>query len=521
MAENIIKKVVLVIMDGWGYAPSWGGNAISSARTPNFDFFWKNYPHTLLHASGSYVGLTRNERGNSEVGHLNLGAGRIVFQDKTYIDQQLKIDKLKDNFAIQTLIKKIQKENGNIHLMGLVSDGGIHSHIDHLIVLLKFFAQNSFFKDRVYVHVFTDGRDSPTHEAINTLSKLIKTMKDLGIGKIATVSGRYYAMDRDNNWDRTKMVYDVITDGSGNVASSALGAISGAYARNESDEFVSATVIKKDNKPVGTVKDNDGLIFFNFRSDRARQLTMSFTKKNFKYFNRKTIINNLFFINLVPYGIESDFGIEGIYSMFDQTGQFQGLSETISKNNLSQLHIAETEKYAHVTYFFNGGIEKPNSLEDRIMVLSPKVNTYDQYPQMSAEQITNRLISNSKKNNYSFVLVNYANADMVGHTGNYRATIVACEMVDRQIGKLVNVLSDEQTIFIVTADHGNAEQMTNPKTGKPDTEHTSNLVPCIIIKPRWYNMDDLKTNMKLANIAPTILDMLGIEKSQDMQEGLF
>lgn len=522
MVNQSIKCVILIILDGWGYAPSWGGNAISEARTPNFDKLWRDYPHTTLHASGKWVGLSGNERGNSEVGHLNLGAGKIVLQDRSYINEQLTLEKLKKNKILNNLLAHVKKNNSSIHLMGLTSYGGIHSHIDHLVILLKYFSQFSEIKDRVFIHAFTDGRDSPTNEAISIFSKLKGIMKDLECGKIITVSGRYYAMDRDNHWERTEKVYDAITGGIGEVANSELSAISKAYTRGESDEFIKPTVIvNKDNQPLKTISSDDALIYFNFRSDRARQLSLAFAKKNFNKFRRKKIVTDLFFVNLVPYGIESDFETSGIYSFFKPEEDINSIAKIISENNLSQLHIAETEKYAHITYFFNGGIEKPYRGEDRILVSSPQVPTYDQRPEMSAPEVTKKLISACQKNNYDFVILNFANPDMVGHTGNYQATISACEIVDEEIGIIIKKLLDNETAIIITADHGNAEQMTNPRSGKADTEHTNNLVPLVIIKPKWYNIPYLKQDMKLANVAPTILKLLGIKIVEGMEEAVF
>lgn len=517
-----IERVILMILDGWGYAPSWGGNAISAAYTPNFDRLWREYPHSLVHASGAWVGLSGNERGNSEVGHLNLGAGRIVFQDKSYIDNELSIDKLSHNQTMAQILEYAQKNNSNIHLAGLVSYGGIHSHINHLTILLEYFSKFSHLKDKVYIHAFTDGRDSPTHEALATFSHLLEKINQFGCGKIATVGGRYYAMDRDNHWDRTQEAYDAIVSGIGEKEKNPLAAISSAYNHNESDEFITPTVITDDKGlPVTELRDNDIFIYFNFRSDRARQLTLALTKKDFNKFHRKKIVNKLFFVTMVPYGIEKDFDTSNIYSLFKQKEDNKCLSGIISENNLKQLHIAETEKYAHVTYFFNGGQEKPFLGEDRILVNSPRVSTYDHKPQMSAQEIAKKLIAANKSEHYAFSVVNFANADMVGHTGNYQATTLACETVDQEIGIIVKELLDDKTVIIITADHGNAEQMTNPQTGKADTEHTNNLVPLIIVKPKDYEIGQIKNDIKLANIAPSVLKILGIQKSKNMDEALF
>ncbi len=520
--DKSITRAIVVVMDGWGHAPSWGGNAVSEANTPNFDKFWRYFPRTTLHASGKWVGLSGDERGNSEVGHLNLGAGRIVMQDRSYLDTQLSLEKLKDNTIMNNLLSYIRKNNSDIHLMGLMSYGGIHSHVDHILTLLEFFSQFPDVKNKVYIHAFTDGRDSPTNDAISIFNTVENKIKELGCGKIVTISGRYYAMDRDNHWERTNMVYDAITQGIGNTATSSLSGISDAYKRGETDEFIMPTVVVDgDGNPIKTISDNDALIFFNFRSDRARQLTLAFTKKNFRDFRRKKIISNLYFVSMVPYGVEKDLGVMGIYSLFRPEEDKTSVAEVFAKNNLKQLHIAETEKYAHVTYFFNGGIEKPYIGEDRILVNSPSVSTYDKKPEMSASEITKKLIHSLDQNDYSFVILNYANADMVGHTGDYRAAIEACETVDRQIGIIFKEIMNDETVIILTADHGNAEQMTNPRTGKPDTEHTNNPVPCIILKPDWFQISTLKDDSKLANVVPTVLKMMSINKPENMEEPLF
>lgn len=520
--ENIVKQVVLIILDGWGYASSWGGNAIFEANTPVFDRLWREYPHTLLHASGEWVGLSGDERGNSEVGHMNLGAGKIVLQDSSFINKQLTTESLTQNKTLEKLITHVKNNNSNIHLVGLVSDGGIHSHINHLFLLLEYFSKYPELRNRIFVQGFTDGRDTPTRYALQLYSQLEEKMTQLQIGKIASICGRYYAMDRDNHWDRIQMCYDAMTSGVGRKTNNALSAISLAYTNGETDEFISPTIVVDDKQqPIAPINDNDAVIYFNFRSDRARELTLAIAANPFNKFRRKKICKNLFFSNLVPYGIEDKNELSNINTLFHPPVVKGSLAEILSSHNKNQLHIAETEKYAHVTYFFNGGVERPYFGEDRILVESPKVATYDMKPEMSANNITDNFIKQINKKEYDFVVVNFANTDMVGHTGNYRATLTACETVDKQLGKILEKIDLLVTTVIVTADHGNAEQMLNPRTGEMDTEHTNNMVPCIIISNEKISINQLNKNMKLANVAPTVLKVLNIAASSSMEEALF
>jgi len=520
--QDSIKQVILIVMDGWGIAPSWGGNAITQAYTPNFNNLWRTYPHTLLHASGKFVGLPGHESGNSEVGHLNLGAGKVVFQDVTFINEQLSEQSLDNNATIQELINHVLKFNSSINLMGLVSSGGVHSHINHLFILLKYFAKFPELKNRVYIHGFTDGRDRPMQEAIQVYANLIDSAKKIGCGKIATICGRYFSMDRDHHWKRIELAYDAMTSSIGNKFQNPLSAISQSYASGETDEFITPKIIVDENNiPVHSVSDNDALIFFNFRSDRARQITMAFNSVNFNAFHRKKIIQNLYFVSMIPYGAEKEIENSHIHSLFQPRTTSSSLAKIISENKLNQLHIAETEKYAHVTYFFNGGIETPYPGEDRILVQSPKVPTYDKKPEMSAEIITQKLIGQLKKKPYSFVVLNFANPDMVGHTGDYNATIKAIECIDREIGKIMKVVNLEDTVIIITADHGNAEEVFNPESGEIDTEHSANPVPCIVVCSKNLNIKELKNDMKLANVASTILYLLNLKIPDFMEEKLF
>lgn len=519
--KNKTMPVALIILDGWGYAPSWGGNAIAEASTPNFDRLWREYPHTTLHASGEWVGLTGHERGNSEVGHLNLGTGKVMMQDMTRINQNINNHKLDTNEVLIKLLNHVKKYNSNIHLMGLVSDGAIHSHIDHLFALLDYFAKHQDLAKRIFIHVFTDGRDSAPQDALTFISQLIEKSKQTGVGQIATISGRYYAMDRDNHWERIAPVYKIITEIHPSSTESALSAIGQAYNKGQTDEFITPIAIHNGEKTNITANDNDAFLFFNFRADRAREITRAFTQINLTEFKREKILKNIFFCTMVPFGVEEEFITCPIYALFKPADIQSCLAEILAKNNKTQLHIAETEKYAHVTYFFNGGQEKPFSGEDRILIPSPRIASYDMLPEMSASQIAKKTLDGISRKKYDFMVVNFANPDMVGHTGNYKAAIRACEAVDNEFNKIIEAIQKQNGVCIVTADHGNAEQMANPKTGEPDTEHTTNSVPCIIVHPKKNELGQLKNNMKLANVASTILDFMKIQKPDTMDEKLF
>lgn len=499
-----MKSLILIILDGWGVAPPWAGNAIFLAKTPYFDNLIKKFPHTTLSASGESVGLPGHERGNSEAGHLNIGAGKIVHQDVNHIFNLIKNGTFFKNPVIIDCIKHVKKFKSNLHLIGLVSDGGVHSHIDHLFSLLELCKKEGI--KNVFVHAFTDGRDTEPQKALSYIYQLERKLKTLKIGKIATVSGRYYGMDRDKHWDRTERAYRAIAEGNGPLKKTAASAIAECYSKDLIDEFITPSVIN----PVG-VKDGDGIIFFNVRGDRMRQLTLSFSEPNFNHFPVKKL-KNLSIVTFTWYG---DY-IPNTKFAFPPEKVQTPLASVISKENLYQFHIAETEKYAHVTYFFNGGKEKPFAREERLMVPSPKVPTYDLDPKMSAKEVTEETIKRIKLQKYSFVLVNFANPDMVGHTGNLEATVKAVETVDKCLESLVKTACEFKMDVLITADHGNAEQMVNPKTGEIDTEHTNNPVPFIII-PHLNNQNyQLRENGILADIAPTILQLLEIKKPSEM-----
>ncbi|MBU2595330.1 2,3-bisphosphoglycerate-independent phosphoglycerate mutase [Patescibacteria group bacterium] len=496
-----MKSIILIILDGWGYAPAWGGNAITESKTPNFDKLWKNYPHTTLQASGSYVGLPGHEMGNSEVGHLNLGAGRVVSQDIKRINKSIIEGNFFNNKVLLRAIQEAKRNNKKLHLLGLVSDGGVHSHIKHLYALLKLAQKEKL--SNVYIHLITDGRDSDPLSGITHLTHLVNKIKELDVGRIATICGRYYAMDRDSKFDRTNLAYEAIVMGVGQRADDPQHAISESYKNGISDEFIKPIILDKN----GLIEDGDSVICFNFRSDRARQITSFLVDKNFKKFRRKKILNDLFFVTMVPY-YDYDLGLP-IHPAFSPEVVKMPLAQVVSEANLKQFHVAETEKYAHVTFFFNGAREKPFEGEKRILIPSPKVPTYDLKPQMSAKEVTSETIKAIKSQKYGFILINFANPDMVGHTGVFEAAVKAVETIDESLGRLMEEIKKQKMNAIITADHGNVETMIDINTGEPYTEHTTNPVPFIL-----FNNDNLKIlpNAALSNVAPTILDLMDLKK---------
>lgn len=508
-----MRKVVLLIMDGWGLAPAWGGNAIEIAETPNIDSLWRKYPHLELKAAEEAVGLPIHEPGNSEVGHLNIGSGQIVYQNLPGISATIKDGIFFKNEIILAAIEHAKKHNSNLHLLGLVSDGGVHSHISHLFALLDLIKQNNF--NRVYIHVVTDGRDTDPMKALQYVESLNNKIKEIGIGQIVSIAGRYWTMDRDKHWDRIKKAYDVLTEGVGPVAENAQKAISENYRQNHTDEFIVPTVVQSANQPFVSLKDNDAVIFFNYRADRARQITTALTKNSFSGFHRNKFINNLYFCTFF---MEESMESPEIKPAFNLRKIDNTLAKILAQNNLKQFHIAETEKYAHVTFFFNGGLEKPYPKEDRTLVHSPKVATYDLKPEMSAQEIMKKTIDSL--GHYDFSVCNFANTDMVGHTGNIKATIRAVEKVDACVGEVVKAALKKNITVIVTADHGNAEQMINPNNGEPYTEHTINPVPFILCSEEDVLKRPLNNNLSVApalqNVTPTILDLMEIEKPQDL-----
>ena len=500
------KPVMLMILDGFGNAPKSEGNAVELAKKPNFDKLLKEYPHTNLNASGLAVGLPEGQMGNSEVGHLNIGAGRIVYQELTRITKSIEDRDFFENEALLKAINNAKDNNKALHLLGLLSDGGVHSHINHLKGLLQFAKEKGLQK--VYIHAFMDGRDVPPSSGKDFIIKTEEIIKEVGVGEIATISGRYYAMDRDNRWERVELAYNALVLGKGEEDTSAIKAIERSYAENKTDEFVLPCVITEDGKAKATIKDGDSVIFFNFRPDRAREITRAINDKTFDGFSRNTL--NLTFVTMTQY----DKTLEGVDVAFKPQTLTNTLGEYVSSKGLNQLRIAETEKYAHVTFFFNGGVEKENKGEDRALIPSPKVATYDLKPEMSAYEVTEELIKRLDSDIYDMIILNFANPDMVGHTGIIEAAIKAVETVDECLGKVVDkVLEKDGTIFI-TADHGNAETMVDFSTGTPFTAHTTNTVPFL-----WVSNNTSGKSLKegkLADIAPTMLNVLGLSVPSEM-----
>jgi len=505
------RCVKLVILDGWGHSPAWGGNAISEARTPNFDWAWRKYPHTTLEASGKYVGLPGDEMGNSEVGHMTLGAGRIIPQDISKINRAIKNRSFFENQQILDAIKHQKEKNSKFQIIGLLSNGGIHSHINHFYALFEMLKNENV--DNIYLHLITDGRDSPPTSAQTFVSKLINKIEDLDINdrvKIASISGRYYGMDRDNNLERTNLAYQAMVSGRGKKNKTALKAISKSYRGGVTDQYIRPTVINQK----GVVEDEDSIVFLNFRSDRARQLTSFFIDPDLKY-NREKFLKELFFVSMVPYQTYDQY--LPYRSAFPTKKIKKPLVKLIDEAGMRQFHIAETEKYAHITYFFNGMVEKPYKNEDRVLIPSPKVDTYDQKPEMNAKKVCDGLLKAEKSGKYRFTLVNFANPDMVGHTGNMKAVIKAVETVDKQLGRILENIGQNETILI-TADHGNAEEMIDRKTGQPHTEHTNNQVPFILFN---HSIQDLKSGGSIAGVANIIINELGLGIPKEIEDKNF
>ncbi len=518
----VLKKhpVVLVIMDGWGVAPPSRANAISQAKTPVMDKILATYPSMTLQASGESVGLPWGEVGNSEVGHINMGAGKIIYQDLPLINKAI-IDKtFYSNKALLGAVKQIKENNSSLHLMGLVSTGGVHSSLDHLFALLEF-CKNEKVK-KVYIHCFMDGRDTPPNSGENFITKLQAKMKELGVGEIASLSGRFYPMDRDNHWDRVEKAFNAMTKGEAeNKSANPLKAIKDSYEKKIFDEEMIPTVITKSGKPVALINEKDALVFFNYRADRAREITKAFVLPGFEKFERGEYMKGLYFVAMTEY--EGNLPVEVAFSQEEVS---EPLAKVISDQKMNQLHIAETEKYAHVTFFFNGGKEEPFPGEERVLIPSPSVSSYDQKPQMSCRQLTESLIKEINTGKYSFCVVNYANADMVGHTGVFPAIIKAIEAVDECLGALIDAVLALDGALLLTADHGNAEEKIDLQTGFLIKEHSSNPVPFIIIAKEWENhptalslgndLSSLTPVGLLSDIAPSILALMGIEKPKEM-----
>jgi len=501
------KPVVLMILDGYGLNDNCDHNAVCEARTPVMDQLMSQCPYVKGNASGLAVGLPDGQMGNSEVGHLNMGAGRIVYQELTRITKSISDG---DFFTVPEFLQAVEnckKNNSALHMWGLVSDGGVHSHIGHIYGLLELAKKNGL--EKVYVHCFLDGRDTPPASGKSFVEALEAKMKELGVGKVASVSGRYYAMDRDNRWDRVNRAYDALTKGEGNQAQSATAGIQASYDAGKNDEFVEPFVVTENGAPVAVVEDGDSVIFFNFRPDRARELTRAFCDDEFKGFEREKRLN-LTYVCFTDY----DETIKNKLVAFKKESIVNTFGQFLADHNMTQARIAETEKYAHVTFFFNGGVEEPNKGEDRILVPSPKVATYDLQPEMSAPVVCDKLVEAVTSGKYDVIIVNFANPDMVGHTGIEDAAIKAIETVDACVGRTVDAVKEMNGVMFICADHGNAEQLLDYETGEPFTAHTTNPVPFILV-----NADPtckLREGGCLADIAPTLIELMGMEQPKEM-----
>ena len=494
------KPLILMILDGFGIAPE-KGNAIKAAKKPNIDKLFAENPVTQIGASGMDVGLPDGQMGNSEVGHTNMGAGRIVYQELTRITKTINEDKLKENEAIVNAMDKALENGTALHLMGLLSSGGVHSHITHLYGILELAKKKGL--ENVYIHTFLDGRDVPPSSAAEFMDELLAKTKEIGVGKVATVSGRYYAMDRDNNWDRVEKTYAAMVYGEGEKAECPVCAVKNSYDKGVTDEFVVPVVVDGGAQ----VKPNDSVIFFNFRPDRAREITRTFVDPDFKGFERK---NGFFPVNFVCM-TQYDATMPNVDVAFKPQSLKNTLGEYVSNKGMTQLRIAETEKYAHVTFFFNGGVEKQYEGEDRILVKSPAVATYDLQPEMSAYEVTDKLVPAIESGKYDMIILNYANCDMVGHTGVFEAAVKAVEAVDTCVGRVVEAIKKMGGVALITADHGNADKMVDAD-GSPFTAHTTNPVPFCVV---GYDCQ-LREGGRLADIAPTMLQIMGLEQPAEM-----
>lgn len=502
------KPTVLMILDGYGLNENTEGNAVAQAKTPVMDKLMAECPFVKGNASGMAVGLPDGQMGNSEVGHLNMGAGRIVYQELTRITKEIEDGVFFENEAFLKAVENCKKNQSDLHLFGLLSDGGVHSHNTHMYALLELAKRNGI--ENVYLHAFLDGRDTPPASGKDFVKAAMDKMEEIGVGQVATVMGRYYVMDRDNRWDRVQKAYDALVLGQGETAECGVCAVQQSYDKDETDEFVLPTVIVKDGKPVATVKENDSVIFYNFRPDRAREITRAFCDDKFEGFERAKGFFPLTFVAFTEY----DVTIPNKIVAFHKVEINNTFGEFLAKNGLKQLRTAETEKYAHVTFFFNGGVEEPNEGEERLLVNSPKVATYDLQPEMSAYKVCEGLVEAIHSDKYDVIIVNFANPDMVGHTGVEAAAIQAIEAVDECVGKVVTAIKEENGQMFICADHGNAEQLIDYDTKDPFTAHTINPVPFILV-----NYDEgytLREGGCLADIAPTLIEMMGLTQPEEM-----
>ena len=501
------KPTVLMILDGYGLKDTVKGNAVAEGKTPVMDKLMAECPYVKGYASGLQVGLPDGQMGNSEVGHLNMGAGRIVYQDLTKITKAIQDGDFFENKALLAACENAKKNDSALHMFGLMSDGGVHSHIEHVFGLLELAKRQGL--EKVYVHCFLDGRDTPPASGKEFVEKLEAKMKEIGVGEVASVMGRYYVMDRDNRWDRVEKAYNALVKGEGETCESAPAGIQASYDKDVTDEFVLPTVVVKNGAPVATIKDNDSVIFFNFRPDRAREITRTFCDDAFDGFERGERIKTTYVCFT-----EYDVTIPNKQVAFVKEKITNTFGEFLANNNMTQARIAETEKYAHVTFFFNGGVEEPNKGEDRILVKSPKVATYDLQPEMSAPEVCDKLCGAIRSDKYDVIIINFANPDMVGHTGVEAAAIKAIEAVDECVGKAVEAIREVDGQMFICADHGNAEQLIDDETGEAFTAHTTNPVPFILVNadPSYK----LREGGCLADIAPTLIELMGMEQPAEM-----
>ncbi len=501
------RPLALIILDGWGYSEEVAGNAILAAPTPNWDHFWRDYPHTLIQGSGHYVGLPADQMGNSEVGHLNMGAGRVVYQEITRIDKAISGGEFQRNQVLDDALGVAARHGGAVHVLGLLSEGGVHSRQAHIHEMLRL-AVARVGGDRVYLHAFLDGRDTPPRSAGANLEAAEALFREVGGGRIASICGRYYAMDRDQRWERVRKAWDLVSDGKcEHQAASALAGLEAAYARDESDEFVAATAITTGRAPV-RVEDGDIVIFMNFRADRARELTRAFCEDGFDGFPRLRVPKLGRFVSLTDYGKQFEIPV-----VFPQGRIDNVLGEYLESLGMTQLRIAETEKYAHVTFFFDGGAEREFDGEERILVPSPKVATYDLQPEMSAPEVTDRLVDAIESGRFDIIVCNFANPDMVGHTGNFDAAVKAIATIDTCLGRIHEALRKAGGEMLITADHGNAERMRDEESGQSHTAHTSNPVPFIYVGGRPAR---IVREGALSDIAPTMLYLIGVPAPSEM-----
>ncbi len=506
-----LRPFVLCVIDGWGVSDRTEGNAIALGSTPHMATWPTTYPYTTLDASSLAVGLPEGQMGNSEVGHLNIGAGFVVYQDSVRISEAIRDKSFFQNPVLLAACDHVKRNDSQLHLMGLLGPGGVHALSEHLYALLRLAKAQDV--NRVFVHAFLDGRDTPPQSAIPYMRELLAAMEEIGVGAVATVSGRYYAMDRDKRWERTAKAYHALVFAEGETAPDPITAIEQSYAAEKTDEFVLPTVITRDGQPVAQVRDNDAIIFFNFRTDRPRQLTRAFVLPDFDGFDRGRQLQNLYYVTMTEY----ESGLP-VHIAFEQQTVREPLAKVISDAGLTQFHTAETEKYAHVTFFINGGREEPFPGEDRRLIPSPKVATYDLQPEMSAYGVTDSVIEAVESGKYDVIMMNFANPDMVGHTGVLEAAIKACEVVDECLGRIAEATLARGGGMLITCDHGNAEQMIDPQTGAPHTAHTTNPVPCIILTPDDSPLRhaSLRSGGKLADVAPTVLEILDLPKPSAM-----